>query len=226
MAMSELKQRLLKIELAKIGFPDAVYNAECGFIQIDPVDYRMPKVYNNGDIGYGSEYDILVKEQINPIVKMVNEIVAAWERGSNNPVEDVSKFRILNEYNGVVLAARDDSELGFGHGFEFVTWRYTLDREGFEHGNYTTDYETAKEDFATRSGLIDKSKMFSETQLKVIHQGLVKLGCEGDLSVDDMQELDMAMRKVERIIPKIIHHEIMENHELALDDGLFLGERH
>ncbi|MDR2559190.1 MAG: hypothetical protein LBC86_06575 [Oscillospiraceae bacterium] len=118
------------------------------------------------------------------------------------------------------------------YGFEFVTWKRYPNSEGFEHGNYTTNYESAKEDFATRSGLIDKSKMFTETQLKIIHQGLVRLGCEGsvpgggELSADDMEELDMAMRKVEQIIPKIINHEILEHHDLVPDDGLFLGEGH
>ena len=80
MAMSELKQRLLKMELARLGFPDAQYSEANSLFRLSPSDSRLPKIYNNGDIHYGGEYDRLVVNQIQPLVNRVNEIVDAWEK--------------------------------------------------------------------------------------------------------------------------------------------------
>ena len=136
-AMSELKQRLLLIELAKIGFREAYYSDANGIIYTDPADKRMPKIHDNGDIVYGTEYDHLVRSEIQPIVDRVNEQIAAWEKSQPIPFKDTEKFRILSEYNNVVLAARDDGNIG--HGLHFVTWAYNNERTGFDGGNYTTD---------------------------------------------------------------------------------------
>ena len=221
MPMSELKQRLLKIEFAKIGFPDAVFSVEHSAVLINPTDERMPKIKDNGDIHYGSEYDSLVSSQIRPIVSRVNEITAAWEKAPAVPFEDISRFRILSEYNGAALAARDDSEYGLDYCLKFVTWRYNYERTGFEHGNYTTDYDTAKEDFAVRSGLVDRRKLFNETELTLIRQGLVYLGADyPDLTSDQMTILGKVVEKIEELVPAIRQREELEAHNLVPDDGL------
>ena len=56
------------------------------------------------------------------------------------------------------------------YGFEFVTWDRTYDGNAVYHGNYYKDYDAAKENFAIRSELIDKDKLFSVEELKSIHQ--------------------------------------------------------
>ena len=178
MAMSALKQQPLKIEFAQIGLYDAEYKETVDVMRTKSPDDRMPKIYDNGDIHYGTDYDHLVTHQIQAIVNRVNELTAAWEKALAVPFEGLSRYRILSEYNNIVLAARDDSEKGFGYGFEFATWKYTRDRTDLERGNYTTDYETAKQDFAVRCGLVDSHKLFNETVMKLIRQGLVYLGAD------------------------------------------------
>ena len=173
MAMSELKQRLLRIELARLGFREAAYDAERELFLVCPSDDRMPKIRDDGDIQYGTEFDHIVISKISPVLDRINEIVAAWERAPNLPFKDLSHFRMLNEYNGIVLAARDDSKLGYDYGMHFVTWEYTHNREGMMYGHYTNDYNAAKEDFAVRCGLIIRNKLFNETEMKLIRQGLV-----------------------------------------------------
>ena len=221
MAMSELQQRLLRVELSRLGFRDAKYDAELGVYIIDPTDERMPKIYEDGSIHFGSEYDHLVRDEIEPAVKRVYEQAAAWERSPAAPFKDLSNYRILNEYNNIVLAARDDSALNYGHGLHFTTWEYGYNREGFLYGHYTTDYEDAKEDFAVRCGLINRYKMFSETELKLMRQGLVYLGANyPDLTTEQMTNVGKLIEKVEIIVPSIQERSEFERQDLLPEDGI------
>lgn len=169
--MSEIKQGVLKYELAQIGFPDAKYFSEIrkpdgitepDKIRINPNDIRMPEINNAGDIRYGREYDSLAVSTIKPLVDKVNEIVAVWEHSRAIPFENLSQFRVLAEYNNIILAARNDIENG--RGLYFTTWQYNFDRTGLDHGHYTEDYVAAKEDFAIRAGLIPATKILAKNQ--------------------------------------------------------------
>jgi len=221
MAMSELQQRLLRVELSRLGFRDAKYDAELGVYIIDPTDERAPRIHENGDIHFGSEFDHLVRDEIQPAVRRVGEQFAAWERAPVAPFKDLDNYRILNEYNNIVLAARDDSALGYGHGLHFTTWEYAYNREGFLFGHYTTDYESAKEDFAVRCGLVNRYKMFSETELKLMRQGLVYLGANyPDLTTEQMTNVGKLIEKVEIIVPSIQERSPLESHDLLPEDGL------
>jgi len=222
MAMSELKQQLLKIELARIGFRDAAYSQEHDAMLVNPSDERLMKINDEG-VSYYAEHDLLVIYQIKPLADKVKEMVSAWEKGQSVPFEDLSHYRILSEYNGIVLAARDDSELGYGHGLHLTTWEYSYNRTGFMHGHYTTDYEAAKEDFAVRCGLIDRNKLFDETEMKLIRQGLVHLGANfPDLTYEQNTLLGKVVEKIEMLVPEIQEHEELERDELVPDDELSL----
>ena len=160
--MSELKQRLLIYELAKIGYPDAAYIPESDKVMIQPNKEQMVEIIGADGIRYWPEYRDLAMSEINPIVSKVNEIIAAWENSRPAPFDSVSHFNILVEYNNVVLAARDDGE--YGRGLHFVTWRYDLERTELYSGQYTDDYANAKEAFALRSGLIKEEKVITREQ--------------------------------------------------------------
>ena len=69
-------------------------------------------------------------------------------------------FRLLAEFNGVVLAGQ---ELERDWGYKFVTWRRTADRTGMVHGDYfRNDYDGAKLDFACRAGLVQAHRQFTD----------------------------------------------------------------
>ena len=155
--MSELKQRLYRLELANIGFENPVYFPDVGKVRIQADNDRLPIIDNIGDIHYGTEHDQLVKTQIRPLVNKINEMTAAWENASPVPFEHLSNYRILVEHNNTALAARDDGE--YKRGLHFVVWSYDADRMGFSQGYYTEDYAAAKENFALRAGLVEKEKV-------------------------------------------------------------------
>ena len=221
MSMSELLQRLLKIEFTRLGFRNACYDADRDLFIVDPSDERMPKIRSDGEIRHGGEYGTLVTHEIQPATIRVFEQAAAWERAPAAPFKDLSNYRILSEYNNIVLAARDDSALGYGYGLHFTTWEYGYNHEGFSHGHYTTDYDSVKEDFAVRCGLVNRYKMFNETELKLIRQGLVHLGADcQDLTTEQMTNVGKLIEKVEIIVPALREREPYEEQDLVEEDGL------
>lgn len=69
---------------------------------------------------------------------------------------------------------------------------------------YFYNKEQAFESFATRSGLIDEKKLFSETDLKVIHSGLIKMRTiDDDLTADDLESVERLVDKIEDLIPEL-----------------------
>ena len=69
-------------------------------------------------------------------------------------------FRLLADFNGVVLAGQ---ELEQGWGYKFVTWARSPDRSAVAHGHYYDGgdtYEAAKLDFACRAGLVQENRLY------------------------------------------------------------------
>jgi hypothetical protein len=170
MAMSEFSKKLLLYELSMNGFPNAEYTPSSDRINIWPQRAGMPEVNGAGEIFFKSGHDTFVENMLKPLVDKVHESAAAWESSRDMPFGDLSQFRSLAEYNGVVLAARDDTEAG--RGLHFAVWRYDNGRTGLEHGYYTEDYAAAKENFAARSGLISELKLFTPEQVMDITESL------------------------------------------------------
>lgn len=107
-------------------------------------------------------------------------------------------YRCLAEFNGTLLAAKYSEK----YGFEFVTWDRTFDGKAVCQGNYHTDYTAAKEDFATRSGLVDSDRLFDADELKRIHK-CIGFALENDDSLDFNQEKELSELKerLEDLIP-------------------------
>lgn len=88
-------------------------------------------------------------------------------------------YRILADFGGTVLAGSPSK-----YGVQFVTWDWDYDRTGVVHGHYFMEnYDGAKQDFATRSGLIQKEQLFSSEQLTEIFR------CCADSVDEDFFEL-------------------------------------
>ena len=75
------------------------------------------------------------------------------------------------------------------HGIQFVTWDWDYDRTGVSHGHYFMEnYDKAKQDFATRSGLIQKEQLFSPEQLTEIFRCCADSVDEDFFELTDTQE--------------------------------------
>ncbi len=110
-----------------------------------------------------------------------------------------NKLYKINEHNGVVLACKHHPL------FEYVLCTYRSDENKNPiQRQYFYNKDAAFESFATRSGLIDEKRLFSETDLKIIHAGLVKMRTiDSDLTQDDLNSVERLVEKIEDIIPEL-----------------------
>ena len=77
-------------------------------------------------------------------------------------------YRVLADFNGTVLAGKETLL-----GAQFVTWARDYDRKGLNNGHYyMEDYQSAKEDFALRAGLVDREQLFGREQLEDLRQAV------------------------------------------------------
>jgi len=134
MAMSELIQRLLKIELTRIGFPGAEYDPVRNVIVVCPDDNRMPTISEVGLFHYGAEHCQFVKEKLYPIMDRVKEIARALEENPallNREIFILSSCNEWKEYASMrfiaattdrdtlaVLVANEIMERNMGYGGE------------------------------------------------------------------------------------------------------------
>lgn len=186
--MNEMFVRLFLIELNKSGGMKAVYEKEPERIVISPkhAGFFSPLhvVYEDGEylIRYVSK-ERQIMQIVKRIMGKVTAIMAAWEQSTPMCVE---KFRKLLEWNGVMLAARDDGD----QGLHLVTWRCYRDPQSVESGNYTTNISGAIWDFIGRSGLVPKERLFDDAQLYVIRSALsYRLGNDGNMLPDDEEKI-------------------------------------
>ena len=77
-------------------------------------------------------------------------------------------YRVLAEFNGTVLAGKKTLL-----GAQFVTWAWDYDRRGVSNGHYyMEDYQGAREDFALRSGLVARERVFDQEQMEGLRQAV------------------------------------------------------
>ena len=133
--------------------------------------------YNNVN---SDEHYYEINDRLLAAADLVREYDSAMERAPDFKAPGLSQsYKLLAQYDDVVLAGR---ELSSGR-FEFVTWRQNYN--GVEHGNYFgNNYAGAKEDFAVRSGLVNKNKLFSNEEYMEIYRCVVDT-LEGGYELSD-----------------------------------------
>ena len=131
--------------------------------------------------------------------RVVLDYCTAYEKAAPLKAEGLSgDYRCLAEFNSTVLAAKHTE-----YGFEFVTWGRTYDGKSIWHGNYYTDYDAAKENFAVRSGMVDKDKIFSTKELEQLEKCVnFTMRHNGDLKFDDCEFLKKINEKISENIPE------------------------
>jgi len=184
------------------------------------------KVSKNGfpvtDILSSEEYRVyrntLNDQDLNSVQiihEYLSEAFMLYEKGQ--PVSSQPQYHIMCELGNYLMAATL-MELG---NMEFVTWKQDPEKTRVDIGHYFTDYEAAREDFAVRAGLVNRYKMFNETELKLLHQGLVHLGADyPHLTSEQMTNVGKLIEKVEMIVPAIKERSLYEAHDLVAEDGL------
>lgn len=157
--------------------------------------------YKLDDIGSVTKDE--AHDRVVEISKTVYEYISIMEK---SPILIASsldeKHRLLAHYNGCVLAARDSDE---GRGASFVTWERDFDGKGVHHGHYyENDYEAAKADFAGRSGLVYKHRLFSNEQLSGIYRCIGEaLDNDFERTASEEEMLRGVQRQIQYALPDV-----------------------
>lgn len=124
-------------------------------------------------------------------------------------------YRVLADFNGTVLAGTNSK-----YGVQFVTWDWDHDRKGVSHGHYFTgNYDGAKQDFATRSGLISEQQLFKDEQLIEIYRCCADtLDAGFDLTYEQEKCIRSVQEQIENGMPDIIDR-IREQDQHTVDLG-------
>jgi hypothetical protein len=157
-----------------------------------------------------------IRQAAKEVSDYVNEYMKAEHLDPSTRLED---YRKLLDLGGYILAAK---QLDNG-GFSFVTWKADP-YGGYIWGNYFDDYKKACEDFANRSGIIDKNTIFDEIELKLIYSNLihyVKLNPE--ISYENEKSIGKILDRIEGIVPEIKERN-EQNVEVALKPPNQLGQ--
>lgn len=183
-------QKEVRRQLPKTGCT-ANYDEQTGNLNIDCEGAELLSLHGD-DIIYFKKENHQTEQRldqyhaISDLIDKAAEYVRAYERAPQMEAEDVKQYRRLASYNGVVLAGMEDDT----HGFMFTTWRESADRKEVRDGDYSPNYEYVKEVFATRSGLIDKQRLFNDKQIGVLLRCL-HFTADNDESLTYEQERDI-----------------------------------
>ena len=134
------------------------------------------------------------------VAVVADEVYEYVEAMQGTPILHASglneEFHLLADFGGAVLAGREREN---GQGYQFVTWTWDYGRRGVSHGHYYEgDFQSAKQDFAVRSGLISKAQLFSPEQLTELYRATDFLLEEGPaLEEKHLRAIQEARTKIE-----------------------------
>ena len=135
-----------------------------------------------------------------------DEVYSYVETMQNAPLLHASglhaDFRLLADFGGAVLAGQEREN---GQGYQFVTWIWDYDRTGVSHGHYYEDnFQSAKQDFAVRSGLIPRAQLFTPEELTELYRAAEHWFYEGpELDYKQQKAIQEARTKIEYTVPDL-----------------------
>ena len=123
--------------------------------------------YRNKDIDEPER--IAAKDKVYEIVRTTAEYMRQMETAPALKADGLENgYKVLADFNGTVLAGVQSK-----YGVHFVTWDWAYGRAGVCHGHYFMEnYAGAKQDFAIRSGLIQKEQLFTPEQMTEIYDNV------------------------------------------------------
>ena len=169
---------------------------------------RLCRVSGKGSVLYRQENvdSIRAQDALQTVIdtaKMTSEYMAILETAPLLKASGLTgDYRILADFGGTVLADFNGTVLAgvqSKHGVHFVTWDWAYGHTGVCHGHYFMEnYAGAKQDFAIRSGLIQKERLFTPEQMTEIYR------CCADSVDGDFFELTGEQEKMIRSVQQQI----------------------
>ena len=160
--------------LQREGF--SVEAEDAGLLPVEKNSHRLCNVNMYGGMSYDADFvqrngleDLL--DQVRNIVVETLAYMRQMTAASLLLADGLSgNYRLLAEFNHIVLAGH---ERDGGYGVEFITWERIRNGTALWQGHYyDNDFGAAKQDFATRSGLVPANTLFTKEQLAVIYDAV------------------------------------------------------
>lgn len=222
-----------KVEFYKVFFEE-LEKKGFGVAEPSSPDYVVDIQFKGKTIAFYTKADLIEKNPFVEVPQKQMERLFSMARATANlcgicsdqPYEEekVQKLKNgvvkVNEHNGVVLACRKHPL------FDYVLSTYKQDAQNENRPiqrQYFYNREEAFESFVTRSGLIDARKLFTESQLQIIHAGLVKMRTQDEgLSEEELKEAGELINQIEELVPQL-HQEERKFDVTRLLDALSIG---
>lgn len=157
--------------------------------------------------------------QVADIAKITSEYMALMEAAPPLKAKGLEGgYKLLAEFNGAVLAAQSTK-----YGVQFATWERAFDRTGLCWGHYFEDYGKAKQDFATRSGLVAENRLFSPEQLSEVYRTVHEtLDSEFPITTERERLLKGVAEQIEQTVPDLQERVSLSNQK-ELEAGMQYG---
>lgn len=206
-------------ELEKKGF---------GVASPSSPDYVADILFKGKPIAFYTKNDMIEK---NPFVEtQEKQMERLWDIAkataslcgicSDQPYDEQKAIKMvngvvkINEHDGTVLACKHHPLLGY----VLSTYRQETPDGKPVQRQFFYNKDEACESFAVRSGLVDARKLFSETQMRFIHAGLVKLRTQDEeFSEEDLKEIGRLVDRVEELMPDLHKEEKIFDFKRILD---------
>ena len=197
---AELSRRLNADGIESCGIEDKRLEV---FLHSQPVLYVSPA----SDVlllPAGSQNE--ASELYHQVAMAADEVYSYVETMQNAPLLHApglhEDFRLLADFGGAVLAGQEREN---GQGYQFVTWIWDYDRTGVSHGHYyEDDFQSAKRDFAVRSGLIPRAQLFTPEELTELYRAAEHWFYEGpELDYKQQKAIQEARTKIEYTVPDL-----------------------
>ena len=155
------------------------------------------------------------KNRVYAIARTVSEYMTLMESAPQIKASSLDgDYRQLVEFNNTVLAGHRSK-----HGMMFVTWEWVQNHTTLWQGHYTANYETAKKDFAKRSGLIPQSQLFNDRQLAEVYRCLHEtLESDYPMTYEREKELEKIAEQIEDAVPSL-QILVNQSNEMELKGG-------
>ena len=131
---------------------------------------------------------------------VIREYVKLYERSPQMPFPSIKDYRMFGEMGDIVFGAKYSDNFGF----TFSSWYQDREHLSVTLGNYSGDYESSKEAFATRARLVDIHKLFTENEAANLYRCIdyVRVHSE-DLTFEQDEQLRDLTDKLTDGYPKL-----------------------
>lgn len=219
--MSEEKSKYFKeleLNLRQAGY-SVKPETEDGLLPVVLDGQRLCLALEGGSVRYWREdaaddYRRDALDRVTTIAKTTAEYMSQMEVAPQLTASGLTgDYRLLADFNGTVLAGHPTQ-----YGTQFVTWDRTNDRTALTRGLYygpsvgIDSYVASKRDFATRSGLISRSALFTPEQLTEVYRSIHEtLDSEYPITEERQKCLQSAAEQIERNVPDLEERVALSN---------------